>query len=41
MEDRNICSMALPMVKVFTPFWEYAKSLSFNPPKEFNEIVDM
>ena len=26
--------------KYDTPFWEYAKSLPFNPPKEFNEIVD-
>ena len=26
--------------KYDTPFWEYAKSLPFNPPKEFTEIVD-
>ena len=26
--------------KYDTPFWEYAKSLPFNPPKEFIEIVD-
>jgi len=27
--------------KYDTPFWEYAKSLPFNPPKEFIDIVDM